>query len=345
MPSKNKKQIINIVGWGGSGKSVLHSLLDGHPEILSDPIHTKIVDGFVSFNKKHAAHKDIRTLRKHLEVRGYYNIEAIAFKKCLSIPFSSKPEDMITIPFSFDFYRFESSWVERLSRLEKWSADLIISILYEEYGKELNLSNTCKGDFANRRYVSTMGKVDLKNMKQIISQHPTLKTILVKRDVEDIIATRVTRPTPKGFSKTDLRRSWLEILLRGEIQKINNYYRYIEREVKDNPHKVKVINFNDLVLNTELVMRDVAKFLDIEYEIVLNNPSCFGVDVTSNGQSYVGNVNDSAKVLLSRKKRLLIKIINKMSKASKFFSTYSPIFSLVIWKIYKITRVTLSKWR
>ena len=134
-------------------------------------------------------------------------------------------------------------------------------------------------------------------------------------------------------------------MLRGEIQKINNYYRYIEREVKDNPHKVKVINFNDLVLNTELVMRDVAKFLDIEYEIVLNNPSCFGVDVTSNGQSYVGNVNDSAKVLLSRKKRLLIKIINKMSKASKFFSTYSPIFSLVIWKIYKITRVTLSKWR
>ena len=136
----NKKQIINIVGWGGSGKSVLHSLLDGHPEILSDPIHTKIVDGFVSFNEKNSAHKDIRTLRKHLEVRGYYNIEAIAFKKFLSIPLSSKQEDIITIPFSFDFYRFESSWVERLSRLEKWSADLIISILYEEYGKELNLS-------------------------------------------------------------------------------------------------------------------------------------------------------------------------------------------------------------
>ena len=27
---------------------------------------------------------------------------------------------MITIPFPFDFYRFESSWVERFNRLEKW---------------------------------------------------------------------------------------------------------------------------------------------------------------------------------------------------------------------------------
>jgi hypothetical protein len=345
MPVKNKKQIINIVGWGGSGKSVLHFLLDGHPEILSETIHTKIVDGFANFDEKNVVHKDIRAIRKHLEVRGYYNIEAIAFKKVLSIPFSSRQEDMITIPFPFDFYRFESSWVERLSRLEKWSADLIISILYDEYGKELNLSNTCKGDFASRRYVSTMGKADLKNMKQIISQHPTSKTILVKRDIEDIIATRVNRPTPKGLSKTDLRRSWLEVLTRGEIQKINNYYRYIDSEVKDNPHRVKVIDFNDLVLNTELVMRDVAKFLDIEYEIVLNNPSCFGVDVISNGRSYIGNVNDSAKVLLSRKKRLLIKIIDKMSKASNLFSMYSPIVSLIILKIYKITRDTLGKWR
>ena len=180
MPVKTKKQIINIVGWGGSGKSVLHFLLDGHPEILSETIHTKIVDGFAGFDEKTVAHKDIRTIRKHLEVRGYYNIEAIAFKKVLSIPFSSRQEDMITIPFPFDFYRFESSWVERLNRLEKWSADLVISILYEEYGKELNLSNTCKGDFANRRYVSTMGKADLKNMKQIISQHPTSKPYWLK---------------------------------------------------------------------------------------------------------------------------------------------------------------------
>ena len=120
-------------------------------------------------------------------------------------------------------------------------------------------------------------------MKQIISQHPTSKTILVKRDIEDIIATRLNRPTPKGLSKTDLRRSWLEVLFRGEIQKINNYYRYIDSEVKDNPHRVKVIDFNDLVLNTELVMKDVAKFLDIEYDIVLSNPFCFGIDVKSNG--------------------------------------------------------------
>ena len=65
MSSNTKKEIINIVGWGGSGKSVLHSLLDGHPEILSDPIHTKIVDGFVSFNENDAAYNDIRAVRKH----------------------------------------------------------------------------------------------------------------------------------------------------------------------------------------------------------------------------------------------------------------------------------------
>ena len=90
-------------------------------------------------------------------------------------------------------------------------------------------------------------------------------------------------------------------------------------------------------------MKDVAKFLDIEYDIVLSNPSCFGIDVKSNGRSYIGNVNDSAKVLLSRKKRLSIKIIDKMSKASNLFSMYSPIASLIILKIYKIIRDTLSK--
>jgi len=342
MSSKNNKQIINIVGWGGSGKSVLHSLLDGHPEILSDPIHTKIVAGFESFDENNAAEQDIRTVRKHLDVRGYYNIEAIAFKKFLSIPLSSRPEDMITIPFPFDFYRFESSWTQRLSTHEKWSAESIVSLLYEEYGKELNLSNTFKGDFSNRRYVSTLGKVDSKNMKKISSQHPTLKTILVKRNIEDIIATRVNRPAPKGFSNAELRRNWLEVLLRGEIQKINNYYRYIENEAKKNPHSVKVIHFNDLVLDTEVVMDDVADFLNIEYKILLNRPSCFGVDVVSNGRSYVGNVNDSAKELLSRKRRLIIQIVDRMSKGSILFSTYSPIFTLIIFRALKFINRTVS---
>jgi hypothetical protein len=335
MPVKNKKQIINIVGWGGSGKSVLHSLLDGHPEILSDPIHTKIVDGFANFNEKNVAHKDIRTIRKHLELRGYYNIEAIAFKNVLSIPMSSRPDDMITIPFLFDFYRFESSWVDRLSRLEKWSADSIVSILYEEYGKELNLSNTCARDLANRRYVSTMGKVSLKNMKKIKSQHPNLKTILVKRNVEDIIATRVNRPTPKGFCKTDIGREWHVILLRGEIQRINNYYRFIEKEEFRNPRDVKVIDFNDLVLNTEKTMRSVSDFLDIEYTSDMTIPTCFSLNVSSNNCSYVGEVNDSAELLLSKERRFLIKIINKASSASKLFATYTPFFSLILLKLYQ----------
>lgn len=343
MTSNNKKHIINIVGWGGSGKSVLHFLLDGHPEILSEIIHTKIVDGFSSFDEKNVTHKDIRNIRKYLEVRGYYNIEAISFKKLLSIPFSSKQEDMITIPFPFDFNRFESAWVKRLSRLEVWNADAIVSILYDEYGKELNISKTCEGDFSNRRYVSTMGKGDLKSLKQTMSQFPTSKTILVKRDIEDIIATRLNRPTPKGLGKTDLKRNWSEVLFRGEIQKINNYYSFIEKEAKDNPHRIKVISFNELVLNTELVMRDVANFLSIKYENLLTNPSCFGIDVISNGRSYVGNVNDSAELLLSRKKRVTIKIIDKMSKASNLFSKYSPILLLLIFKIYKIIRSTFFK--
>ena len=343
MRVKNKQHIINVVGWGGSGKSVLQFLLDGHPEILSDMIHTKIVDGFTSFDENTVTYKDIRTIRKHLEPRGYYNIESIAFKKVLSIPFSSRQEDLITIPFPFDFYRFENSWVKRLGKLEDWCADSIISIIYDEYAKELNSSNICKADYANRKYISVMGKADLKNTKKIISQFPNSKTVLVKRDIEDIIATRVNRPTPKGLSSTDLRRSWLEVLFRGEIQKINNYYRFIESEAKVNPHRVKVISFNELVLNTEVVMIDVASFLNIKYENLLINPSCFGIDVISNGRSYIGNVNDSAERLLSRRKRVTIKIIDKMSKASNLFSNYSPILLLVIFKIYKIIRSTFFK--
>ena len=134
-------KILNIAGFGGSGKSLLQQLLDGHSEIITLPVHAKIHDEIFNshyLGSSESLYRDIREIRKCMHCKGYYNLEIIANHGHLDIPISGSKNIVSTIKFDFDFYTFDKSIITSLIQSPlPWNHNSVIEIFYSELIKFL----------------------------------------------------------------------------------------------------------------------------------------------------------------------------------------------------------------
>lgn len=291
--------LIQIDGWYAGGKSVLWSLLDGHKDIFVIPVHDYSYQAFLKSSNDDLwiKNKDIITLRKLLSEQGYHRFENAYLRKKLYIHLSSN--NYISLDYNANFYEFDKKFISKIIQLDNWSIDKIIEILYSEfYIQYTNNSDTMP------KYYASMGhplSVDYyTTLKQIL---PNSKRIVVKRDIKNIIATRINRCDTNGLV---YKSKLLDILSNSEIVDILKYYHDIEMLALENPTQIYITNLSDLINHTKEEMQKIAKFLDIEFNDILTIPTRDGILLEQNGESFIGRENDIAENLLSKKESILI---------------------------------------
>lgn len=295
--------IVLIDGEGASGKTVLRSLLDGHPQLSVLPTHDMIVDTLISYppDVQWLAYRDIPYLRRLLSKSQYYQLEQLAVTGSIELDISVR--DRITVPFDFEFWRFEAGWVGEIARLRHWTVPAIIEAIHGSY-----VAVTEGRGRAVKAHVG-VGFDDPATPGRLFEHIPDARLLYLHRSTEGILAARARRRSSERdmFSKENDELTVEELLRRDKVRKIRNRLDAVRRLAGERPDQVRIIDFDDLVLNTAKTMRQVAEFLGIDFTPDLEISTMAGHLIRSRaGDTYVGRVLDRPEELLSARQRTLI---------------------------------------
>jgi hypothetical protein len=295
--------LIFIDGEGASGKTVLRTLLDGHPDLSVLPIHDMVIDTLVTAapDVPWLTFRDTAYLRKLLCGSSYYQLEQVALHGSVEIDISVR--DRLVIPFTFDFGRFDATWMRTLHREPVWSVPLIVERIHEAYLEVLE-----SGRRPVHGYVG-MGFDNPATPHRLFEHAPDARLIYLRRPIPDVIAARVNRrPSAREVMSREHETLTVDALLRkGKVGKMRDRLRAVERLREVRPDQVRIVDFARLVEDTADTMRDLARFLGIGYRSSLVEPTLLGQPlVTGDGRSFVGRVLDRPEELLSARERALI---------------------------------------
>lgn len=319
--------LVQIDSWFGGGKSLLTGLLDGHPELFTFLYHDASYMALLGENNNAdwVLTKHTEQLRRLLGdgCSNYYAIERMANQGFQAYDFSSK--DRINLNYPVNYYKFDSRFFKELLSLSDWTLEKIVHVLYKNLLMELTKFK--KIDKFPKYFVSQSFPI-LQLQKNFLNVYPSAKSILVKRKIQNIIATRTNRkPVEDDFqSKKGYAREFKDILKSLEIEKISEYYEFWEEMEEQFPKRVLVVDFDEINMNTESTLKRVAEFLEIKFEEILLKWSYFGEEIKCNGQSYVGRELDDPKKLLSNSE---LEIINKRIKRFHKFKKFRISSSII----------------
>lgn len=296
--SENKiKMLIQVEGWYGGGKSIIVGLLDGHPDVFSTLLPDYSFISFLSYPQDEIIRsKNIEALRKILAGTQYYNIERAANDGYFSFDFAASAVHL-KVPFKMDFYEYEKQYIKELRSMPNWSFEKVMDVLYKHYFLALNPDKRNKIP----KYFAGLGISVLEFQKRFREVYPNSKFIFIKRRILNTVATRANRKlqdhqtSMQSFYSPGISR----ILKSGEIYRILEYRDYFERMAQLYPETYKIIDFDELNLNTESVMRNVCDFLSIDFTDDLLKFSFMGNEIIHNGKKHVGEELDMAEKLLS----------------------------------------------
>jgi hypothetical protein len=291
--------LINIDGWFGGGKSVLWSLLDGHKDVFVCPVHDYSFSTLIkeTNDKEWLLKKNPVTLRKLLAESEYYKFEKVYYDRALPVCYSVDTFEYR--PYTVDFYKFDQRFFKCLEKAEFWTIDFIVRSLYQTYYRVYHQLDNQK---VPPKFIATMSHPgyfkDYINIPQIL---PDMKNILVRRGIKNIIATRINRnERPKDLNTFKaFRTPFSKVIESKEIEKIVDYFAEYERLSNLFPEQFMIVEFDDLIHDTEHSMRQVAKFLNIEYTSILTEPTRDGTLLEYQGLSFIGKENDDYTKLLS----------------------------------------------
>jgi len=289
--------LLQIDGWYAGGKGVLWSLLEGHKDVFVCPVHDYSFAPFFQHkeNEEWLEKKYSTILRQILSQSEYYKFEKIYHDRNLPIHLATNIS--IDIPYKTDFYDFDSRFMKALHSKDKWTLESIVETLYKSF-MQLHAPEVMQ----EPKYYASMSHAESYPFyTNIPTVFPNMKTVVVKRKIHSIIASRTNRQErPRDLnSKQVFRTPFNKILKNNEIEKICDYFATCESLQKALPERFKVVAFEDLIHKTELTMRDIAKFLEIDFNDILLKPTRDGVVLEKDGISFIGDENDSYKQLLS----------------------------------------------
>jgi hypothetical protein len=306
--------LLQIDGWWGGGKSLLSSLLDGHPEIKVTPIHDAAHMAFLSENDPAIfENKDLNYVRRIIASKSeYYNLEKFSRLGYRRIAFSK--DVLLRLPMDFDFYTFDKKWIDTLLDQKIWTEEVILDTLYQTLGDILSKNHS------HSKYVASLSWPRLGNQETFFRKLPNAKNILIKRPVIDVIATRSGRKPMEHTLNNHFAPGFEKIINSSEIEDIMDYYAFWQKQHELFPKQVYVTEMNRLIHDRESEMTKIAAFLDIEMNDCLLKSTFLGNRIEYNGVSYADQVFDNAAAVFSTKElELVIGKINAIDKKKAFF--------------------------
>ena len=309
--------LIQIDGWFAGGKSVLWSLLDGHKDIFVNPIHdyshAMLLDK--NNNDEWIKKKHTTFLRKTFAASEYYKFEKIFLEQKLGIVYSANITQNLS--YTTDFYNFDNNFYRKLHKLPHWSiesiTDTLYKTLYEEHTKNYEIYP---------KYYATMSNAwKYKLYKNIPTIFPNMKSITVKRGLKNIIATRTNRKERiDDLNSYQAFSTPFELIMeRKEVDWILNFFHTNEMLQKEFPNHFLVVEFEDLVHNTEVSMKKIASFLEVEYDEILSIPTRDKIVLEHNGVSFIGEENDDYKKLLTKEEITLLDKLETKFLQEKYY--------------------------
>jgi len=319
---------IQIDGWYGGGKSVLWSLLDSHSNVFVCPLHdfsfAKLLDqhdGMEWLKKRYSTE-----LRQIFAKAEYYKFEKVYYDGVMPVHFSA--DMFMNLKYDTNFYEFDEKFYKKLHNLEEWTIETIVEKLYETF-YEVHTRKVVYPKY----YASMSHSGSYKLYKKIPLILPNMKSIVVKRGLKNIIATRTNRKErPRDLNeKQAFRVPFNRVINSGEVETICDYFATYEKLQKEYPKQFMIVEFDELIKDTENSMKRVAKFLDIEYEDILSKPTRDGQILEYKGMSFIGEENDDYRKLLTDDE---INIIDRRIKWYKIHKQPFNIFSIKSWIKY-----------
>jgi hypothetical protein len=298
--------LLNLEGWPASGKTLLWSLLDGGETIFVDPIHSYFHYAFLDVKMEYRP--TTNELRKQLAKTEFYKIEQHSLLK--SYPISYGKGQNKDWPFIFPFHNFEKELFDFVHFEKPTYYDILDWIMHkyvifysENEGYKFKYFCTMSNYFFFKKYNNHF-------------KFPQ-KTIVLLRNVEDIIASRISR-TPRemdGLSSDAFSPSLRKLLNESEVQSIQNFNDYFLNI--NSPLDILVLNFEDLFgENRTSVINKICKFLEIPFNEIYLKPTRDGIVINSDEANIDSKPNDGAFLLTKHEKKIIIihKIIYKLFK-------------------------------
>ena len=283
--------IIHVYGWGASGKSVLLTLIDDHEEILPIHIHDKITSDLCDLSiKKNDNICAINNIKSALRT-GYKNFKLLSLKGHFNVIMSASKNDSLSIPFKLNYKNFEQKWIKSISSI-KLSVPNIVKQIYSSFYQNLNNSSYISSKGHKCKYVCTMANPRNANLARMLSVYPNSKFILVYRDILKIFYSRSNRPKLEGFDANYLKRNFYYQIINGDVCRLTLLYLEFNKLSKLNSSQFKIVDFEDLVCNSEFVVSEIYKFLELKPNTFNNIPTIYGIPIIKDGKSYIGKVND-----------------------------------------------------
>lgn len=280
-----------------SGGTLLSQLFDGHPECYTHPDEVKLNRyskfEWPVFNKKKNIFKTIYSPRLHqLSKTGFHkgkkNTQRIKFRYSLfhqsyifnkQVIFNKSFSDRFI--FNNYFSSFFSSWTNyKNSKMKKKFLIGFWPMLFEK----------------------------MHNIDYFYKAYPDGIIISIFRDpIGWYYSAKNHKTTSKWFSNIDeASRLW------------NNYYKAIINKHKDSPNNVIIIKFEDLVTDTENLMKKISKCLKIRYHPIMLKPT-FNKELIESNSSFKTSLGIDKKII-NRPIDLRENEINFLKKKTK--STY-----------------------
>lgn len=311
--------LLIIDGWFGSGKSVLTSLLDSHNLVFVNHVHDATYSIFYDSTEHDSwiKDKDWEQVKKFLYQSDFNKFKLYYENRIHTMHFDATR--YINFEYNIDFKEFENLFEENLKTEKIWSIEKIINILYQSY------STIALNENKQFKYYVTLSNPEIfESWNKIYKLYPNMKKIIIKRDIKDIVSARITRKSilikkPKNFQRNYLYRENFDIFIQNnELNSILNYYKQAEIFAEKYPNSFILINFDDLIYNTENTMRKLCNFLNIEFSDILLQPTRYLESINKDGETFLNMTLDNHSQLL-----LEDEIAYISNKIKEFRSSYN----------------------
>jgi hypothetical protein len=311
---------IFVGGIQSSGKNILWRLLDGHSNIICNVGHNNLghflldkrcKDYFLSNRRKAVGSRNqyLPTLKLKYSSGEVANIEIGRFFTALH-SFSSyrslyswakgktgfidgARDDEKSFSFIFDVNRFE----QRLESELFWGTDIfseeeVIDVIYSSYVKSLaNELFTKKLEEKKLCFMDTLPN-GIQSIRTVAEKVPDATILVMKRDLLSLLYTNAKGIS--GYAKTPIGNVAFRQLLLGQNklkEKVTKFYQDVA-DIQSANQNIQFIDFRCLVLDTDKTMRQVADFVEIEYEEIMTKPSINGQVIDTENYQIIGKIND-----------------------------------------------------
>ena len=357
MNSINK---IFVGGSSDSGKNILWRLLDGHSSMVSNCMHSNLgyfvlndnckkfflkqspafvkeTNAFIPICKISYSTGEVVSLDIGKFFYGLYSFSSYrafySWSKGSSMFVHIKEGWNERFPFIFDINGFEKILEKKMFTGGVFTEAEVLDVIYSSYIQNLG-NNTNNSD--NKNYFVDTLPNGIDPVITVTEKVPGAKIIIMVRDFESLLYSNAIRKMSyQGKFKVDTNSFRKTLFNQKKYEKKMRIFYQKVAELQASEKNIFFVNFNDLILNTENIMKELAKFIGIDYNPILASPSVSGNVINSDKYQIIGSINDDPYKHLSKADiDLLEYIVHGLNKQYSILKNISILLRAIKWRTF-----------